>query len=186
MRLADLDGQRVVVWGWGNEGRAARQLLRRHARPASVVVIDDQEQASDPDVRRGADSRAALAEATVVVKSPGVPLRIARAAGKPVTGGTQLWFASTGGARTIGVTGSKGKSTTSSLIAHLLDSVGVAAVLAGNVGRALLDLLDADLVDPAPDSARWNVLELSSFQCAEVEYSPQIGVLTALFPEHLD
>ena len=185
MRLRDLAGRRVVIWGWGNEGRAARHILERHAPPSSLVVVDDQSRPSDAEVLRGADAAAAIAAADVIVKSPGVPPRLLTGLGKPVTGGTKLWFAETGGDRTIGVTGSKGKSTTASLIAHLLEAIGEPVVLAGNVGRALLDVLDVDLSDGTA-ALRWNVLELSSFQCAEVEYSPQIGVLTALFPEHLD
>lgn len=188
MRLRDLAGRRVVIWGWGNEGRAARRVLEHHARPSSIVVVDDQDRASDDEVLRGAEAQAAVAAAEVIVKSPGVPPRALARLAKPVTGGTQLWFAETGGEHTIGVTGSKGKSTTTTLIAHLLEAVGESVVLAGNVGRALLDVLDTDLasVGAKAPADRWNALELSSFQCAEVEYSPQIAVLTALFPEHLD
>jgi UDP-N-acetylmuramoylalanine--D-glutamate ligase len=80
----------------------------------------------------------------------------------------------------VAVTGTKGKSTTSSLIAHLLNESGVAAVLGGNVGRAPLDILH---VDPPP--AVW-VLELSSFQAADLERGPSIGVLLNIHPEHLD
>ena len=190
--LAGLTGRRVVVWGWGNEGRAAQRLLTHHALPASVTVIDDADAPSDEHVRRGADARHALALAEVIVKSPGVsPYRVdvvAAATTATLTGGTALWFEETGGERTIAVTGSKGKSTTSSLIAHLLEGLGAGVALAGNVGRALLDLLDDDLLTSgtAAPAGRWNVLELSSFQTAEVDHSPVVGVLTALFPEHLD
>lgn len=176
-RLSELRGRHVVIWGAGVEGRAAAHALERFALPSSVTTITDDD---PPDLRA-----TALARADVIVKSPGVsPYRDdvkAAAEGRVLTGGTALWFAETGGERTIAVTGSKGKSTTSSLIAHLINCLGGTARLAGNVGRALLDLLDE-----TPVADRWEVLELSSFQTAEVLHSPIVGVLTALFPEHLD
>ena len=90
----------------------------------------------------------------------------------------------------MGVTGSKGKSTTSTLLHHLLTALGETAVLAGNIGRAPIEVLGLELDRRAglgevdrPD--RW-VFELSSFQCAEVTSGPEFGVLTSLFPEHLN
>ena len=107
------------------------------------------------------------------------------------TGGTQLWFAEAAAAgalsRTVAVTGSKGKSTTSSLVAALLGGLGFDVLLAGNVGVAPLEVLASGLdAGDAFPPGRWHVLELSSFQCSEVRHSPAVGVLTALFPEHLD
>ena len=78
--------------------------------------------------------------------------------------------------RTVGVTGSKGKSTTSSLISHLLTGVGRPNVFGGNIGVPLLDLPEAECY----------VLELSSYQCADLTESPRVAVVTSLFPEHLD
>jgi UDP-N-acetylmuramoyl-L-alanine---L-glutamate ligase len=209
LRVRDLAGQRVVVWGFGHEGRAAARLLRRHVAPASLhVVVDGETPTELPDdlsdlaVLSGADADRAIAKAHVIVKSPGVSPyhgRLAELGGHAaITGGTALWFAETGGASAIGVTGSKGKSTTTSLIAHLLSALSIPNVLAGNVGRALLDVLDEQLTLTPPDensersplgetgSELTYALELSSFQSAEVRNSPEVGVLTALFPEHLD
>lgn len=209
LRVRDLAGQRVVVWGFGTEGRAAARLLRRHVAPASLAVVVDgvvpaelPEDLADLPVLNGADADRAIAKAQVIVKSPGVSPyhgRLAElGAHAAITGGTALWFAETGGARAIGVTGSKGKSTTTSLIAHLLSALSIPNVLAGNVGRALLDVLDEQLSETSPNdriegSPRGEfegdvtyALELSSFQSAEVRSSPEVGVLTALFPEHLD
>jgi UDP-N-acetylmuramoylalanine--D-glutamate ligase len=183
------------------EGRAAIRVLRRHAEPSELAVVQDrQPDAAELDgapflTAAAAEAAGVLARAEVVVRSPGVSPHhgsfaelIGRRPEVVVTGGTQLWFAeaaATGAlARTIAVTGSKGKSTTSSLIAHLLASLGVDAVLAGNVGRAPIELLGHDLEHGT--RAGWTVLEVSSFQSSEVRHSPGIGVLTALFPEHLD
>lgn len=193
IRLRDLRGRRVVVWGDGNEGRAAVRVLTRHAPPSSLVVVVDDPAAArvdgDVPVLAGAEAEAAVAAADVIVKSPGVsPYHgrfAARRGNAEVTGGSALWFAETGGAHTIGVTGSKGKSTTSSLIAHVLGALGFDVTLAGNVGVAPLDVLDGDLSVPPPSERRY-VFELSSFQTSELRHSPEVGVLTAMFPEHLD
>lgn len=98
-----------------------------------------------------------------------------RRRGVTITQGTALWMADHAD-RTVGVTGSKGKSTTSSLISHLLNAVDRPNVFGGNIGVPTLDLPEADLY----------VLELSSYQCSDLTDSPRVAVVTALFPEHLD
>ena len=119
----------------------------------------------------------------VLVLSPGVSryrpeVRAAEAAGAIVTNGTELFLAELG-ARTVAITGSKGKSTVTRLTAHLLVAAGQPAVGAGNIGRALLDLL------PELPSASLVVAEVSSYQAALVESPPRVAVLTSLFPDHL-
>ncbi|MDG4826715.1 UDP-N-acetylmuramoyl-L-alanine--D-glutamate ligase [Asanoa sp. WMMD1127] len=187
MRLADLQGRRVAVWGTGREGRAA--VLAVAARqPASLVAVDDGgnflslpwegELAAAAPLT---DRYEALAEADVVVRSPGVPqthpwMVKLREQGVPVTQGTALWMADRAD-RTVGVTGSKGKSTTSSLVSHLLTAVGRPNVYGGNIGVPVLDL---------PADADQYVLELSSYQCSDLTDSPRVAAITALFPEHLD
>jgi UDP-N-acetylmuramoyl-L-alanine---L-glutamate ligase len=194
VKLVDLIGKRVLVWGLGKEGQAALDLLARHTQTRSLIAATDDAPTS-PEAAPGVPwtriGDVDFDQVDVIVKSPGVsprhPVMLAEVAsrGIAVTGGTALWFAETNGDRTIAVTGSKGKSTTSSLIAHFLTGIGQDARLAGNVGRALLDVLvdQRDGVEQNPD---WYVLELSSYQTAELQHSPEVGVLTALFPEHLD
>lgn len=195
VRLDDLRGRRVVVWGAGNEGNAAVAVLLRHAPPAELTVIVDGEPGPGTSAQ-SSDSppgRAALERAEVIVKSPGVSPYIGRfaeaAPGKVVTGGTALWMEETKGRRMVAITGSKGKSTTSSLLHHLLGALGDTVVLAGNIGRAPIEVL-GELRDAGPSAPAYGVdryvFELSSFQCAEVGVSPEHGVLTALFPEHLN
>ncbi|HEX2772914.1 MAG TPA: UDP-N-acetylmuramoyl-L-alanine--D-glutamate ligase [Micromonosporaceae bacterium] len=189
MRLADLRGRSVVVWGTGREGRAAVKAVRAHA-PVSLVAVDDRtdtwslpwegELAQAAPLVIGAEAFDKLAAADVVVRSPGVPqthpwVVDLRRRGVTITSGTALWMADHA-PRTVGVTGSKGKSTTSSLISHLLTAVGRPNVYGGNIGVPVLDLDEADLY----------VLELSSYQCSDLTDSPRIAVVTALFPEHLD
>jgi UDP-N-acetylmuramoylalanine--D-glutamate ligase len=189
VHLADLRGRSVAVWGTGREGRAAVTAIAAH-QPSRLLAVDDSASYLsvpwDGDLARlaplagGDHAFAALAAAEVVVRSPGVPqthpwMRELRSRGITVTGGSALWMADHAG-RTIGVTGSKGKSTTSSLISHLLAAAGRANVFGGNIGVPLLDLPPAEQY----------VLELSSYQCADLTDSPRVAVVTSLFPEHLD
>jgi len=183
MRLADLAGRRVAVWGTGREGMAALRAIGA-VRPASLVAVEDTDSFRShavADVVSGPDGFAALAAADVVVRSPGVPnthewVVALRARGVPVTGGSALWMADHA-ATTVGVTGSKGKSTTSALTSHLFAAVGRPNAFGGNIGVPLLDL---------PGDADLYVLELSGYQCADLRHSPAIAAVTALFPEHLD
>jgi UDP-N-acetylmuramoyl-L-alanine---L-glutamate ligase len=193
MRFADLRGRRVGVWGAGREGLAAHRALREQDPAREVLVYTDKPVGPEERQRFGAGVAFAdraggfgqLEASDVVIRSPGVSryrpeVERLRDAGVELTTGTNLWFAEHGDELVVAVTGTKGKSTTASLIAHVLNERGVRATLGGNVGRAPLDLLHAE---PAPDV--W-VLELSSFQAADLERGPSIGVLLNVHPEHLD
>lgn len=129
----------------------------------------------------------------IVVKSPGIspnsPVAVSAAAsGTRFIGGTGLWFAEHASADGIVphafcVTGTKGKSTTTSLLAHLLRASGRRTALVGNIGVPLLEVLDPQ---PAPEA--W-AIELSSYQTGDVAASgahPDVAVVLNLFPEHLD
>ncbi|KJV29666.1 UDP-N-acetylmuramoyl-L-alanine--D-glutamate ligase [Luteibacter yeojuensis] len=189
MRWADLAGKRVAVWGFGREGRAALDALARRLPGQGVDIYlgaDEAEaaRAAYPHARVHATppDTAALARYDVVIKSPGISaykpeLLGAQAAGTRFTSGTALWFGGHTGARTIAVTGTKGKSTTSAFLAHLARSLGVRTALAGNIGLPLLELDDGD-------AALW-VIELSSFQTGEA-MGVDLGVVTSLYEEHLD
>jgi len=127
-----------------------------------------------------------IGRAAAVVVAPGVPpdvppLEAARRAGLEIYAEVDLGFLALRGTRCIGITGTNGKTTTTSLIAHLLAAGGVRAETAGNIGRPLCDVARA--TDP-PD---WLALELSSFQLHDAPHlRPAIGVLTNLAPNHLD
>jgi UDP-N-acetylmuramoyl-L-alanine---L-glutamate ligase len=189
MRIADLAGQRVAIWGFGREGRAAIRALR-HRLPELPLALycSDAElaeaQAFDAALRiyPHEPDAVALSAYDIVIKSPGIsaykPAVItAQAQGTRFTSGTALWFAENPQARVVAVTGTKGKSTTTALLAHLVRALGVRTALAGNIGLPMLELLDqhADL---------W-VIELSSFQTGEAG-SLELGVITSLYEEHLD
>ncbi len=194
MRFSQLDGLRVGVWGAGREIRSfADQLARRLPAATIVLAVFDGEPPADvrealrsPDVRllTGAQAAPALSQCDIVVRSPGVsryrPELVALStAGIPVTTATSLWLAERGGGGVIGVTGTKGKSTTAALISHLAAAAGLRVGLAGNIGVPALDLLDHPDCDLA-------VVELSSYQIADLATGPQVALVTNLFREHVD
>jgi UDP-N-acetylmuramoyl-L-alanine---L-glutamate ligase len=152
----------------------------------AITVLDDVEGARDVDAPliSGRESIAAAIDGfEVVVKSPGIslydPLVLrARAHGVRFTSLLNLWFAEAPTCRTICVTGTKGKSTTTALIAHILGGVGWNAVAAGNIGVPVTEL-PRDGLDAA-------VIEVSSYQAADFDGQCDIAVLTSLHQEHLD
>ena len=194
MRFSELADKRVGVWGVAREAVSfARRLAERLPTARLAVVATDRPAAPEalaPFVAAGAAAvhgdaiLPALRECDVVVRSPGVSvyrseLEALRTAGVHVGTATGLWLAEPHAAPVVGVTGTKGKSTTATLIAHLLRAAGRDVELAGNVGRPALELLDV----PVPDAY---VVELSSFQVADLDTGPDVAVLTNLYREHLD
>ena len=191
MRLQEFDGKRIAILGAGREGQAAYHWLIDRNPGLELTLIA--EAPMDPgfvSAVRGSDrsivepfSAHRLSQFDVLIRSPGISpyrdaLREAAALGTRITSATNVWFSAHPEARTICVTGTKGKSTTSALIAHLLGSCGFRVKLAGNIGQPLLACPD-DRVD-------WWVVELSSYQLVDFDGTPSISVILNLSPEHLD
>ena len=189
LRIADLDGRRVAIWGFGREGRAAITAIRSRLPQLPLTLFCSEAETAaassfDPSLLvRGQEPDAiALSSFDVVVKSPGISaykpaLVAAQEAGLRVISGTSLWFAERPDARVVAITGTKGKSTTTALLAHLARGLGLRTALAGNIGMPLLELVD--------DSADLWAIELSSFQTGEAG-PVELGVITSLYEEHLD
>ena len=180
---------RACVFGYGVEGRSAVRWLGRvgcrRVRVVSASRPDDLDPSiawvseSDPDALSGLD---------VLIKSPGIKpshplLQAAASLGLPITSATVLFMARArdAGLALIGITGSKGKSTTATLIHRTLEEAGIPSVLLGNIGRSALDLVE-QVVSNRPVI----VLELSSYQTHDLTVGPKVAVVTRLFPEHLD
>ncbi|MET1162554.1 MAG: UDP-N-acetylmuramoyl-L-alanine--D-glutamate ligase [Pseudoxanthomonas sp.] len=200
MRISQLEGRRVALWGWGREGRAAYHAIRSRLPALPLTLFCSKEEAaeaaglSDALLTVHAEATVQLLSAQqVVVKSPGISpyseaARAASANGTEFIGGSTLWFDEHAGAdgiaaHTLCVTGTKGKSTTTALLAHLLRAGGHRTALVGNIGMPLLEALDAA---PAPEF--W-AIELSSYQTLDVaaaEARPEVAVVLNVFPEHLD
>ena len=182
---------RVAILGIGREGQAARRYLRTVYPDIHLTLVaeaapgqDFIERLSENDhLLTGPLAEAGLESFDILVRSPGISpyrnsIRRARAAGASLTTPSNLWFAAHPDQNTICITGTKGKSTTSALLAHMLESCGYRVRLAGNIGLPLLECDDQD-VD-------WWVIELSSYQLADLEASPSISVILNLSTDHLD
>ena len=212
-----IKGRKVTVMGLGRFGGGLGAISWLHEAGAMLTVTDlappDQLQeplaamkaisrgGADIELRLGGHEEIDFTQADLVVANPAVPtpwsnrfLAAARDAGVPVTSEICLALANLGGAghgppRTIAVTGSAGKSTTTAMIHHLLGSLGQQCLLGGNIGGSLLEhvhVLDAD---------SWIALELSSAQLhwlrdhhenGLLDWAPTIGCLTNISPNHLD
>jgi UDP-N-acetylmuramoylalanine--D-glutamate ligase len=188
-------GCEVAVVGLGKSGTAASRLLRREGLP--VYASDtgagpafDAWAAELRDlgatVQLGGHDLARIARSAAVVVAPGVPpdvppLAAARAANLAIHAEVDIGFLALRKTRCVGITGTNGKTTTTSLIAHAMSAAGLETETAGNIGRPLCDVA---LAEEPPD---WLALELSSFQLHDApNLRPAIGVLTNLAPNHLD
>jgi UDP-N-acetylmuramoylalanine--D-glutamate ligase len=184
-------GKRVLVVGAARSGIAAAELLV--ARGAQVTLTDLK--VNLPDEKRlaalgihlelGAHEHRSFESADLVVLSPGVPLRQpaldrARRAKVPIVGEVELasrWLKG----RVIAITGTKGKSTTTTLVGRILKEAGLPVAVAGNIGAPLT----ADVEASTPDTL--HVVEVSSFQLETTStFRPWIAAITNLSADHLD
>lgn len=198
--IQDWTGRRVTVMGLGRFGGGVG-VTRWLAAAGARVTVTDKEPAErlavslreiadlDVTLRLGGHAEQDFRDADLVVVNPAVPegspfLHAARDTGVPITTEINL-FVERCPARTVGVTGSVGKSTITAMIGHVLTRAAAAGRVwvGGNIGRSLLDGLSqitaADIV----------VLELSSFQLQRtplVQWSPHVAVVTRITPNHLD
>lgn len=174
MKLKDLKEKSILILGFGREGKSVLNFLQKHFPEKKIGIVKKTE---------GEDYLEKLQNYDVVIKSPGVPylgeIKKAKKNGKIITSSTQIFFDNFEG-RIIGVTGTKGKSTTSSLIYEVLKNGGLDVYLVGNIGQPSLELLDQLNKDSVV------VYELSSFQLADMTKSPQIAVITNIYVDHLD
>jgi len=190
VRFDELAGKNIAILGLGREGMAARKALFAifPDQPCSLVnetPVDNPGKLVSHEGDRlviASLEQAGLNNYDVLILSPGISryrpeITTAVRAGARLTSGTQIWFTENPAVYSICVSGTKGKSTTASLIAWLLKAAGKSVQLAGNIGKPLLDCLG-----PSPDC---QVMELSSFQLAGLEFSPDIGLLLSFYPEHL-
>jgi UDP-N-acetylmuramoylalanine--D-glutamate ligase len=189
---------KVAVIGLGASGTAAARLALKEKGEVYVSDLDTDAQAAargaqlrelGADVQLGGHDLERMAGADLVVASPGIPpdapvLRGLAERGIRWISEPELAVRFFRGSL-IAVTGTNGKTTTSMLTAHLLESAGHRVALGGNVGGGLAPAAsELALLESAPE---WYVLELSSFQLAGIEtMRPDIGVLTNLSPDHLD
>ena len=186
--MEEILGKSVLLLGYGREGMSVhRHLLSKH--PDKKVGIADQREVTPinnltAELTTGEEYLSSLCHYDVIVRSPGVSLQLLElkkclALGKKLTSATNIFFSECLGT-IIGVTGTKGKSTASSLITSILKQKYKDVRLVGNIGRPALDYL------PDSNEKTMFVMELSSFQLEDIRYSPHAVCLLSIVPEHLD
>ncbi len=190
----ELRGKRVLVVGLAKTGVATSLFCA--ARGAEVTATDArgenevgdaivQLRAAGVNLELGGHHEDTFLRQDLIVPSPGVPadaplLRAARAKGVTIWSEIELAGRFMNG-RLIGITGSNGKTTTTSLIEHILKNAGFATILAGNIGTPLISRIEQTNDDTI------TVVELSSFQLELIEtFRPNISVFLNLTPDHLD
>jgi len=184
-------GKRVVVVGAARSGVAAAVLLVRRGAVVTLTDVrpqidaDAELQAAGVSLELGGHRRDTLLAADLIVLSPGVPpaqpaIAEARAAGVPVIGELELasrWLRG----RIVAITGTKGKSTTTTLAGRMLEAGGHRVLVGGNIGHALSAQVEQSIEDTI------HVIEASSFQLESADtFHPWIAVLLNFSPDHLD
>ena len=165
---------KVAVLGFGREGRAVYKFLKRQGLK-NVSILDRK---LDKDYLKH------LKEYDIIYRSPGIhfsrkEIQEAIKAGVKISGCTELFFQNKKGL-VIGVTGTKGKGTTSTIIYQMLKASGKDVYLAGNIGKPAVEIL------PKLKKNSITILELSSFQLQDLKYSPEIAIVLNIFPDHMD
>jgi len=192
--MLELKGKKVLVVGLGKSGLAAAIFLRRQGAHVTVSDIRSAEALAKDipalldegiNVEAGGHGLLTFRRQDLIVVSPGVPLDTpelvqARNLGRPIIGELELAARFLKG-QILAVTGSNGKTTTTSLIGEILHKSGIPTEVGGNIGVPVVALID----DSTDDT--WNVLEVSSFQLETTEqFHPRISVILNITPDHLD
>ncbi len=176
--------QKIAVLGFGAEGKSLHRYLKSSPgyRGAIITVLDQ---------KLGKNYLDGLEKFDLIFRSPGIPylrpeIQRAKKSGVKISSATNLFFELAepifrrGSGQVIGVTGTKGKGTTSSILYQILKTAGKKVFLAGNIGTPALEIL------PKLTKNSVAILELSSFQLQDLTHSPAISIILDISPDHLD
>jgi UDP-N-acetylmuramoylalanine--D-glutamate ligase len=189
----ELKNKRVLVVGLGKSGLAAAQFLKKSgalvtvsdARPATLIAELPSLLEQGFAVEAGSHGLLTFRRQDLIVVSPGVPqttpeLMQVRAMGMHIVGELELGSQFLQG-EVVAITGSNGKTTTTSLLGEILKAAGLPTLVGGNIGRPVTEMV----AESAPSS--WSVLEVSSFQLETIEtFKPKIAMVLNVTPDHLD
>ncbi|MEK7541070.1 MAG: UDP-N-acetylmuramoyl-L-alanine--D-glutamate ligase [Patescibacteria group bacterium] len=163
--------EKVLILGYGKEGKITKKYLKKYYPKLKVGIAD---------VAQGKNYLEKQNDFDIAIKTPGIRKGLVEI---PYTTATNIFFSKVSEKNTIiGITGSKGKSTTTSLICETLKEAGKNVKILGNIGNPMLEAL----IKNPPAGGEIFVLELSSAQLEGLDFSPNISVITNLFPEHMD
>jgi UDP-N-acetylmuramoylalanine--D-glutamate ligase len=192
MKIETLKNKKILILGFGREGKDTLEFLRKIFPDKTFGIADKDKncklQIENCKLRKvkwhlGENYLKALKNYDVIIKSPGVPIHLpeverAFKEGK-ITSQTEIFLENYKG-KIVGITGTKGKSTTASLIYKVLKGGGLKVHLAGNIGKPVLNYLISSKEDEI------FVYELSSHQLYNLKISPHVAVFLNIYPEHLD
>jgi UDP-N-acetylmuramoylalanine--D-glutamate ligase len=174
--LETLKNKKVAVWGSGIEGKAVLEKLNKTFPNKEIIILSDEN--AKLELSKGLD---------VVIRSPGVSIykdEIIEAKKDGVVFITEktLFYSEIKNSNvvSIGITGTKGKTTTSIFFTHILQKMGYKTILTGNIGIPTINLIDE------AKNADFVITELSSYQCSDLLEFPKVGILLNLYPEHID
>jgi UDP-N-acetylmuramoylalanine--D-glutamate ligase len=194
MERMELKGKKILVVGLGKSGLAAALFLRRHGAQVTVSDLRSAQALSKeiPSlleagivVEAGGHGLLTFRRQDLIVVSPGVPLSTpelvqVRNLGLPIIGELELAARFLKG-KVLAITGSNGKTTTTTLCGEIFSAAGLNPLVAGNIGLPVIDV-----VDQSTDTA-WSVLEVSSFQLETTQsFHPHVAVILNITPDHLD
>ncbi|PIQ71952.1 UDP-N-acetylmuramoyl-L-alanine--D-glutamate ligase [Candidatus Roizmanbacteria bacterium CG11_big_fil_rev_8_21_14_0_20_37_16] len=169
MKIEELKNyKKILILGYGKEGQATERFLRKFVPLTELGIADKKDSANYLDEQEKYD---------LIIRSPGIPKKLIT---RPYTTASNIFLANIDNV-VIGVTGTKGKSTTVSLIYSILKEAGKKAFLIGNIGKPMLD----EMLKPIGKEDIF-VCEFSSYQLDDIKYSPHISVVLDLFPEHMN
>ena len=191
----DFNSKKVMIIGLGKDGLSALKYIKKNF-PASEITVTDQKAQSELTaelidvlksitglkINLGADYLKDIDLQDYIIKSPGINKRKFENKINPKTkqtSTTEIFFSQVKG-KVIAITGSKGKTTTSSLVANILKRASLNVELIGNIGNPVLDYIESDSAD------KYYVFEISSYQLEDFSPTPYISLITSFFPEHLD
>ena len=177
-----LTGKSILILGYGREGKSALNFIQQNLPDANLAIADQKAlDLVDAKTFSGENYLEHVKEFDIIIKSPGIPTRdfVDDDQLSKITSLTDLFLRFCQNP-IIGVTGTKGKSTTSSLTCHLLKEAGRDAILVGNIGIACFDAIDLIKENTII------VFEISCHQLEFVQASPHVAILLNLYEEHLD
>ena len=184
-----LKRKRILVLGFGKEGKSSYQFIRKHLPTVSIVVADENPELDTQLFENDSLTKHIFYDAIredfsdydIVLKSPGICLKdkYNRLDFSKISSQTDL-FLQAFSPQCVGITGTKGKSTTTSLIFHIINNLRPNSLIAGNIGIPLFDVIEQI------DLETKIIVELSAHQLEFIRKAPHISILLNLFEEHLD